>query len=147
MEDKKEKTIADRVQEGEDLQLSELEYENAVKKEEHFRNLYNEIFDFNSTKNFNELCGMLITGYEKLMTTYASKQDQAEDVSFIIKFAFRDFFLLMFINMKSVFDNDEFLKTIHKKVYSSANYVEIQDFVSLIDYCKEKVKLNESKQS
>ena len=38
--------------------------------------------------------------------------------------------------MKQIFDNDNFLKDLHKKVYFSENYVNLEDFEKLIDYCK-----------
>ncbi|MGL4951532.1 MAG: hypothetical protein ACRC4L_00955 [Mycoplasma sp.] len=145
MENKKDLTLAERIANGEDIKLSDIEYENAIKKEEYFRNLYTNIFDFSSTKDFKELCSMLLNGYDCLMSAYKDKKEAQGDISYIIKFAFRDFYLLIFINMKNIFDNSELLKDLHKKVYSSNNYVELEDFEKLVNFCREEISKDESK--
>lgn len=121
--------------------LTQEQKQQAIANEEHYRKLYNEIFNFNQTKDFSELCTMLIDGYNNLLKQY---QKNSKETGLIIKFAFRDFFLLIFINLKNIFDENEFLKNIHKKVYFSDNYVDIKTFDELIEYCKKQIQ-NEKK--
>lgn len=128
---------------NEDLGITEEQKQEAIKKEEHYRKLYYSIFDLNSTKDFKALAAELVLGYEKMVDEYSDKSKDVNDISYIIKFAFRDFFLLIFINMKNFFDNNEFLKELHKKVYFSDSYVTLEEFQSLVDYCKEYIKTNE----
>lgn len=135
-DESKKVDIAQKILNNEDLNLSPLEKENAIKKEEYFRKLYGEIFDLNQTRDFKVLCKALIEGYDCMMSAYKDKPEIKGDIDYIIKFAFRDFYLLIFINMKQIFDNDNFLKDLHKKVYFSENYVNLEDFEKLIDYCK-----------
>ncbi len=129
--------ILNRVRTG----LTEEQKQQAIANEEHYRKLYNEIFNFNQTKDFSQLCEMLIDGYNNLLKQY---QKESKETELIIKFAFRDFFLLIFINLKSVFDGNEFLKNIHRKVYFSDNYVDIKTFDELVEYCKKQIQ-NEKK--
>ncbi len=118
---------------------------NAIKKEEYFRNLYSQFFKFDNTKDFKELCHMLIDGYDLLISAYQDKPEIQKDVSFIIKFAFRDFYLLLFINQMQFFNKDEFLKSLHKKVYFSKSYVTEEDFEELVNYCKQYIASHEQK--
>lgn len=145
MDDSSKNDLNKRIINNEDLGISEAQKQEAIKKEDHYRKLYYSIYDLNSTRNFNELANDLITGYDKMIDIYKndSSKDQ-KDINFIIKFAFRDFFLLIFINMKNLFDNNEFLKDLHRKVYMSDNYVTIEDFDQLVNYCREYIK-HESK--
>ena len=132
--------LAQKILNNVEKNLTQQQKEEAIKKEEHYRKLYGQIYDFNQTRDFAVLCNSLISGYENMLKIYEDESKDKKDIDFIIKFAFRDFYLLMFINLKSVFDNDQFLKDLHKKVYFSDNYVNIDDFRKLIDYCRKFVK-------
>lgn len=128
---------------NEKIELSDLEKENAISKEAYFRELYHQIFIFNNTQNFVELCNMLVTGYYCMMDAYKDKAKG--DMEYIVKFAFRDFFLIIFINMQEMFNNDEYLKELHKKVYFSDNYVDLKTFQELVEYCKNQIIKHETK--
>ncbi len=127
---------------NEDLGITEEQKQEAIKKEEYYRKLYYSIYDLNSTKEFKNLASELIFGYEKMLDLYKDETKNKNDINLIIKFAFRDFFLIIFINMKNFFDNNEFLKELHKKVFFSNTYVTIEDFDALVKYCKEYVQTN-----
>ncbi len=140
MDDKKSKIDAIFKEIGE---LSTEDKLNAIKKEEYFRNLYAQFYKFDNTKDFKALSQMLIDGYELMSSAYEDKPEIKKDVSFIIKFAFRDFYLLLFINQMQFFNNDEFLKSLHKKVYFSKSYVTEEDFEELVNYCKNYIATHE----
>lgn len=116
---------------------------NAIKKEEYFRNLYSEFYDFDNTRDFKELASMLINGYELMVEAYKDKPEIKKDINYIIKFAFRDFYLLLFINLNTFFQSNDFLKNLHKKVYFSNSYVTENDFSELVAYCKKYISDNE----
>ncbi len=109
---------------------------NAIKKEEYFRNLYNEFFHFDTTREFSVLARMLIDGYDLMNSAYENKPEIKKDINYIIKFAFRDFYLLLFIGMNQFFNLNEFLKKLHKKVYFSNSYVTEEDFDELVQFCR-----------
>lgn len=132
--------LSKKIINNEDLNLSEIEKENAIKKEKYYRELYNEIWNFSTTKSFADLVNMLITGYDCMLVAYKDKTRAQGDIDYLIKFAFRDFYLLMFINMKEIFDNDEFLKEFHRQVYTSENYIQQDEFKELVKYCKDKIR-------
>lgn len=125
-----------QIMNNEELSITPEQKEEAIRKEKYYRDLYNKIYDLNSTKSFKELSKDLIKGYENMINLYQDESKDKEDMKYIIKFAFRDFFLLIFINMKKVFDESEYLKDIHRKVYLSQNYVTLDQFEELINYCK-----------
>lgn len=139
------KDLEKKVLNGEDLELTHEEKNEAIKKEEHFRNIYNETYSFDTTKSFYDLCTMLITGNKIMIEKYKDKDKDSNDLKYIIKFAFRDFFILLFIGMKSIFDNDIFLKELHKKVYFSKTYVTMDDFEKLIEYASKYIDENGTK--
>ncbi|MGL4948575.1 MAG: hypothetical protein ACRC42_04295 [Mycoplasma sp.] len=141
----KAKSVSEKVLNGEDLNLTTEQKENAIKKEEYFRKLSGDFFKFKTTKSFKELCTFLIVGYDCLLSAYKDKPEIKGDIDFIIKFAFRDFFLLMLINMREKFDNDDFFKGIHREVYMSNNYVQLDQFERLVDYCKQIINNDTSK--
>ncbi len=128
-----------------ELSITDEQKQEAIKKEEHFRKLYNSIYDLNSSKEFKDIALDLITGYDKMISIYKADDQDKKDIDFIIKFAFRDFFLLIFINMKGFFDNNEFLKDIHRSVYFSENGVDIEQFEKLVEYCKKYLEENGTK--
>ncbi len=128
-----------------ELSITEEQKQEAIKKEEYYRKLYNSIYDLNSSKEFKNIALDLVTGYDKMMSIYNEPGQDKKDIDFIIKFAFRDFFLLIFINMKGFFDNNEFLKDIHKTVYFSDNGVDIEQFDRLVEYCKKYLEDNGTK--
>lgn len=130
---------------NEKIELTDLEKENAISKEAYFRDLYRQIFIFNNTKDFVELCNMLVTGYYCMMDAYKDKPKAKGDMDYIVKFAFRDFFLLIFINMQDMFNTNDYLKELHKKVYFSDNYVDLKTFKELIEYCKAEIIKHETK--
>ncbi len=140
MEDKKSKIDAIFKEIGE---LSTEDKLNAIRKEEYFRNLYAQFYKFDNTKDFKALAQMLIDGYDLMTSAYENKPEIKKDVSFIIKFAFRDFYLLLFINQMQFFNNDNFLKSLHKKVYFSKSYVTEEDFDELVNYCKNYIATHE----
>lgn len=116
---------------------------NAIKKEEYFRNLYNEFFNFDNTKDFKVLAKMLIDGYDLMVDAYKDKPEIKKDINYIIKFAFRDFYLLLFIGLNQFFTSNDFLKELHKRVYFSNSYVTEKDFDELVDYCRKYLSENE----
>ncbi len=128
-----------------ELSITEEQKQEAIKKEEYYRKLYNSIYDLNSSKDFKDIASDLIKGYDKMIDIYKDNSKDKRDINFIIKFAFRDFFLLIFINMKGFFDNNEFLKDIHKTVYFSDNGVDIEQFEKLVEYCKKYLEENGTK--
>ena len=136
------RNLNDKILNSEDLGITEEQKQEAIKKEEYFRKLYYSIYDLNSTKDFKSLASELVLGFEKMLDEYADTSKNQNEINYIIKFAFRDFFLIIFINMKNFFDNNEFLKELHKKVYFSNSYVTIAEFEELINYCKEYIKSN-----
>lgn len=138
------KDLNNKIINNEDLGITEQQKQEAIKKEEFYRKLYYSMFDLNSTKDFRQIASELVEGYDKMMETYNDPSKNKSDINFIIKFAFRDFFLLIFINMKNFFDNNEFLKSLHRTVYMSENYVDLENFEKLVNYCKEYIS-NESK--
>ena len=125
-------------------ELSTEEKLNAIKKEEYFRNLYNEFFHFDTTRDFSELAKMLIDGYDLLVLAYQNKPEIKKDINYIIKFAFRDFYLLLFIGLNNFFNSNDFLKNLHKKVYFSNSYVTEEDFDQLVEFCRNYL-INEQK--
>lgn len=128
-----------------ELSISEQQKQEAIKKEEHFRKLYHSIYDLNSSKDFKDIAKDLVAGYDKMTEIYSQTSQNKHDIDFIIKFAFRDFFLLIFINMKGFFDNNEFLKELHKAVYFSNDGVNQEQFQSLVDYCRKYLSDNGTK--
>lgn len=118
---------------------------NAIKKEEYFRDLYVQFYKLDQTKDFIELSKMLVEGYELMSSAYNNKPEIKDDINYIIKFAFRDFYLLLFINQMNFFNSNDFLKKLHKKVYFSNSYVTEEDFNELINYCRSYIKENEQK--
>ncbi len=118
---------------------------NAIKKEEYFRNLYTEFYKFDNTREFPVLAKMLIDGYELMTSAYEDKPEIKKDISYIIKFAFRDFYLLLFINQMQFFNTNTFLKDLHRKVYFSKSYVTEEDFNALVNYCREHLNNDEQK--
>ncbi len=128
-----------------ELSITEQQKQEAIKKEEHFRKLYHSIYDLNSSKDFINIAQDLVNGYEKMTQIYSEGTKDKHDIDFIIKFAFRDFFLLIFINMKGFFDNNEFLKDLHKTVYFSNEGVDQKQFETLVEYCKKYIAENGTK--
>ena len=82
---------------NEDLGITEEQKQEAIKKEEYYRKLYYSIYDLNSTKEFKNLASELIFGYEKMLDLYKDEAKNKNDINLIIKFAFRDFFLIIFM--------------------------------------------------
>lgn len=136
----KKDNIADKVLRGEDLKLTDKQKENAIKKEKYYADLYKEIFSMKQTRDFPELCNDLVKGYHCMMYAYKDKPETQDDIQYIIKFAFRDFFLLLFMGNKKHFDESKFLQEFHKKNYFSNEYVTLKEFEKLIDYCEKIVK-------
>lgn len=116
---------------------------NSIKKEEYFRSLYSEFFNLEQSKEFKNIAQSLIDGYSLLNSAYIDKPEIKKDAEYIIKFAFRDFYLLLFINLMSFFNENIFLKDLHKRVYFSNSYVTTDDFNELVDFCKNYIKENE----
>ncbi len=106
-------------------------------KEKYYSEIYNEIFLFDRSKKACDIAKMFLDGNKKLITKYKTND---EAYAIIIKLAIRDFFLLILLDHRDLFNGNKKLQAIHKNVMFNKNHATKTDLEEINNWCENLVK-------
>jgi len=106
-------------------------------KERHYSEIYNALFLFDRTKNPHDIAKMFLEGRNKLNAKYKISD---ESYPIIIKLAIRDFFLLILLDHRQLFNESAELQAIHKNVMFNENHATEDDLTAITNWCTSLIK-------